>query len=108
MLVDRGEVALAKFFDDVRLTEGRLELSEEVLGELGLLHVVRVEVATEVGHQLLLLRRELHGLAIIEHLHAVGHVVGEEVDTIVPQRTPLPILLLTNLPILILIKEKTG
>lgn len=52
--VDGLEVALGVLLDGVVLAEESAEVLEEVLGELGLLHVVRVKVAREIAGGLLL------------------------------------------------------
>ncbi len=47
VFVDGSEVTLAVLFDGAFLSEEGAELFEEVLGELRLLHVIRVQISTK-------------------------------------------------------------
>jgi hypothetical protein len=92
-LADQAEVALGQVLNGVRLLalgrQHRLPRGEEVLVELSLLDVVRVQLTSVEGGDFLLLRSEGDLLALVEHRNAVRLVRLCKHHAVVLQRGPL-------------------
>ena len=88
VLIDWGEVTLLQVPDDVALAKDGLESVPEILQEALFLHVVGLLHHCKHGRHLLLLRREIHRSALIQHFDAMDLILRREQHPAVIQLGP--------------------